>query len=50
LPQRWEITNLNLIAVSDEVFAKDLARNRLAIVMSRTNHAAYHSGLVNLAK
>ena len=37
-------------AVSDEDFAKDPARNRLAIVMSRTNHASYHSGQVNLAK
>jgi uncharacterized damage-inducible protein DinB len=37
-------------AVSEEEFAKDPARNRLAIVMSRTNHASYHSGQVNLAK
>jgi len=37
-------------AVSDEDFAKDPARNRLAIVMNRTNHASYHSGQVVLAK
>jgi hypothetical protein len=37
-------------AVSDEEFVKDPARNRLAIVMSRTNHASYHSGQAALAK
>lgn len=37
-------------AVSDEEFVKDPARNRLAIVMSRTNHASYHSGQAVLAK
>src|SRR6266568_1901090 len=31
-------------AVSDEDFAKDPTRNRLAVVMSRTNHASFHSG------
>jgi hypothetical protein len=33
-------------AVSDEDFAKDPARNRLAVVMSRANHVSYHSGQV----
>ena len=37
-------------AVSDEDFAKDPSRNRLAVVMSRTNHASYHSGQAILAK
>jgi DinB superfamily len=37
-------------AVSDEEFAKDPSRNRLAVVMSRTNHASYHSGQAALAK
>jgi len=37
-------------AVSDEDFAKDPTRNRLAVVMSRTNHAAFHSGQAILAK
>jgi uncharacterized damage-inducible protein DinB len=37
-------------AVSDEDFAKDLTRNRLAVVMNRTNHASYHLGQVALAK
>jgi len=31
-------------AVSDEDFAEDPSRNRLAVVISRTNHASYHSG------
>jgi hypothetical protein len=37
-------------AVSDEDFAKDPMRNRLAVVMSRTNHASYHFGQAALAK
>jgi uncharacterized damage-inducible protein DinB len=37
-------------AVSDEDFAKDPTRNRLADVMSRTNHASFHMGQATLAK
>jgi hypothetical protein len=37
-------------AVSDEDFVKDPTRNRLAIVMSRTSHASYHSGQAVLTK
>jgi len=37
-------------AVSDEDFAKDPTRNRLAVVMSRTNHTSFHSGQAILAK
>jgi hypothetical protein len=37
-------------AVSDEDFIKDPMRNRLAVVMNRTNHASYHSGQAVLAK
>jgi len=37
-------------AVSDEEFAEDPTRNRLAVVMSRTNHASYHFGQAMLAK
>ena len=37
-------------AVSDEEFVKDPTRNRLAIVLSRTNHASYHLGQSALAK
>jgi DinB superfamily len=36
--------------VSDEDFTKDPTRNRLAVVMSRTNHASFHSGQAVLAK
>jgi hypothetical protein len=36
-------------AVSDDDFAKDPTRNRFAVVMSRTNHASYHSGQATLA-
>jgi uncharacterized damage-inducible protein DinB len=36
-------------AVSEEDFIKDPVRNRLAVVMSRTNHASYHLGQVILA-
>ena len=37
-------------AVSDEDFAKDPTRNRLALVVNRTNHASFHSGQAVLAK
>lgn len=37
-------------AVSDEEFVKDPTRNRLAIVISRTGHASYHSGQAIFAK
>ena len=37
-------------AVSDEDFAKDSTRNRLAVVMSRTNHLSYHLGQAVLTK
>jgi DinB superfamily len=36
-------------AVSDEDFAKDPLRNRFAILLSRTNHLAYHLGQAALA-
>jgi len=37
-------------AVSDDDFAKDPARNRIAVLMSRTNHLSFHSGQAILAK
>ncbi len=37
-------------AVSDEDFAKDPLRSRLAVLMSRTNHASFHLGQMILAK
>jgi hypothetical protein len=36
--------------VSDEDFAKNPLRNRLAILLSRTSHIAYHLGQCALAK
>jgi hypothetical protein len=36
--------------VSPDEFAKDPARNRLAILLSRTNHAAFHTGQIILTK
>ena len=37
-------------AVSDEDFAKDPGRNRLAVLLSRTNHISYHLGQIILAR
>jgi len=37
-------------AVSDEEFVKNPTRNRLAIVLSLTNHASYQLGQAALAK
>jgi len=36
-------------AVSEEDCAKDPARNRLAVLLSRTNHMSYHLGQITLA-
>ena len=46
-PQQWLEKHT---AVSDEDFAKDPTRNRLAVLMSRTNHAAFHTGQAALIK
>ena len=37
-------------AVSEEDFAKEPTRNRLAVFLSRTNHASFHTGQAVLAK
>jgi hypothetical protein len=37
-------------AVSDEDFAVEPTRNRLAVLLSRTNHLSFHSGQAVLAK
>lgn len=37
-------------AVSEEDFAKDPTRNRMAVVLSRTNHVSFHMGQAVLAK
>ena len=36
-------------AISEEDFAKEPHRNRLAVLLSRTAHAAFHSGQIVLA-
>jgi DinB superfamily len=36
-------------AMSEEDYAKDPTRNRLAVLLSRTNHLSYHLGQVMLA-
>ena len=36
-------------AISEEDYAKDLGRNRLAVLLSRTNHMSYHLGQIILA-
>ena len=37
-------------SVSDEDFAKESHRNKLSVLVSRTNHAAYHYGQLMLLK
>ena len=37
-------------AVSDDDFLKDPTRNRLAVFLSRTNHASFHTGQIALVK
>ena len=37
-------------AVSEEEFAKEPQRNRLAVLLSRTNHMSFHLGQIILAK
>jgi hypothetical protein len=37
-------------AVSDEDFSKNPTRNRLAVLLNRTNHASFHTGQIALAK
>jgi uncharacterized damage-inducible protein DinB len=36
-------------SVSEEDYAKDPTRNRLAVLLSRTNHLSYHLGQITLA-
>jgi hypothetical protein len=37
-------------AVSDEDFLKEPTRNRLAVILSRTNHASFHTGQIALTR
>lgn len=46
-PQEWLQKHTQ---VSDEDFAKDPSRNRLAVFLSRTNHASFHAGQAVLVK
>jgi hypothetical protein len=46
-PEQWLAKHS---AVSAEDFAKEPLRNRLAILLSRTNHLSYHLGQALLAK
>jgi hypothetical protein len=46
-PQEWLQKHAS---VSDEDFAKDPSRNRLAVLLSRTNHTSFHMGQAILAK
>ncbi len=66
LRQKWEAVNLSLTQhfsqmkaqdwlerhtkVSAEDFAKEPHRNKLNVLISRTNHQAYHLGQLNLLK
>jgi uncharacterized damage-inducible protein DinB len=36
-------------AMSEEDYAKDPTRNRLAVLLSRTNHMSYHLGQITLS-
>jgi len=46
-PEQWLEKHT---AVSDEDFAKDPLRNRLAVLLSRTNHASFHVGQIRLTQ
>jgi DinB family protein len=46
-PREWLEMHGN---VSAEEFEQNSARNRLAVLLSRTNHASYHFGQMMLAK
>jgi uncharacterized damage-inducible protein DinB len=66
LKQHWDEVNSKLLskfatfsadewlqrhhAMSEEDYAKDPTRNRLAVLLSRTNHVSYHLGQVILAR
>ncbi len=45
-PQEWLRRHA---AMSDEDYAKDPTRNRLSVLLSRTNHLSYHLGQIVLA-
>lgn len=46
-PEQWLERHT---AVSEEDFEKDQSRNRLAVLLSRTNHASFHTGQIRLTQ
>jgi hypothetical protein len=46
-PEQWLERHT---AVTEEDFAKDPLRNRLAVLLSRTNHASFHAGQLRLTQ
>jgi uncharacterized damage-inducible protein DinB len=46
LPEEWLQRHMSM---SEEDYAKDPTRNRLSVLLSRTNHLSYHLGQVMLA-
>ncbi len=46
-PEQWLEKHTT---VSDEDFAKDPQRNRLSVLLSRTNHASFHIGQIRLTR
>jgi hypothetical protein len=46
-PEAWLERHMS---VSEEDFAKEPQRNRLAMILSRTNHTSMHFGQMLLAK
>jgi uncharacterized damage-inducible protein DinB len=46
-PEQWLERHAS---VSEEDFAKEPHRNRLAVLISRINHVAYHQGQIQLTK
>jgi len=44
-PEEWFTRHAN---ISEEDFPKEMHRNRLNVVISRTNHLAYHRGQLAL--
>ena len=46
-PEQWLERHT---AVSEEDFSKDPSRNRLSVLLSRTNHVAFHGGQIRLTR
>lgn len=46
-PEQWLERHT---AVSEQDFEKDPSRNRLAVLLNRTNHASFHTGQIRLTQ